>query len=205
MQLWGGRGVPKTRSAWGVARSRHPRRRRDAGGLSTVGSLLNAAVFTAYLLPLLLLFPPLEKGGWGGFAFRSDHRANRKSESPAHRSSTSNASAPAPAPFSKVGADFRARHRQGFDIAPPTSPHRPCSPTLHPSLRKAPGFCCSPLLKKGGWGDLLSAPITTLTAKANPPRTDHFRATRRHRRSPPFPKWAPTFARGIVRASTSLR
>jgi hypothetical protein len=51
-----------------------------------------------------------------------------------------------------------------------------------------------PPFGKGGLGDSLFDPVAAPTAKANPPRTDHFRATNPHRRSPPFTKWAPTFA-----------
>jgi len=69
------------------------------------------------LLLLLLPFPPLEKGGWGDSLFDPITAPTRKSESPAHRSSARNESAPALAPFYKVGADFRARHRQGAGLS----------------------------------------------------------------------------------------
>ncbi|UOF14774.1 hypothetical protein IEQ11_24185 [Lysobacter capsici] len=140
------------------------------------------------LLLSLLPFPPLEKGGWGGFAFRSGRHAKRKSESPAHRSLPRNQPALALALFYKVGANFRARHRQGAGLA---SIDPACIAIRNPRLLLFPS------LEKGGWGDSLFDPVATPNAKANPPRTDHFRATNLHRRSPPFTKWAPTFARYI--------
>src|SRR5687767_2697953 len=51
-----------------------------------------------------------------------------------------------------------------------------------------------PPLEKGGWGIRFSIRSPRQPAKANPPRTDHLPATNQHRRSPPFTKWAPTFA-----------
>ncbi|KWS05768.1 hypothetical protein AZ78_3320 [Lysobacter capsici AZ78] len=137
---------------------------------------------------------PLWKRGAGGFAFRSDHRANPQKRIPR---------APIICP-QRISTGARPLLQSGRRLSPATARCRPaCIAFACIVFASIDPACIAilshrlllfPPLEKGGWGDSLFDPIATPTAKANPPRTDHFRATNPHRRSPPFTKWAPTFA-----------